>query len=218
VDFCSVYPHLEPAQQDRFRHIITRLLSGHIITPGTALQPDADWRFAERFRELLDSYLRIGGWRLDFDPSLRLCRVVHEGGEQRVRFSKLESLVLCTLRLHYHEHMQKVSESEICDLSVGELRERLIQSGVTAQKVSRRVLADALRRLTRHSLIVIDRPFTGEDHEKLQIHALIEKVLPPDKLTELADRVRLYAAAPSTPASDDAESEASDESAEQETV
>ena len=56
--------------------------------PGPAMQPDADWRFAERHRELIDAYLRVGGWRLEVDLGLRLCRAVHESGEQRVRLSK----------------------------------------------------------------------------------------------------------------------------------
>jgi hypothetical protein len=62
VDFVTEYPRLEPAQQDRFREIVTRLLSGRVLTPGSAMRPDPDWRFAERHRELIDGYLRLGGW------------------------------------------------------------------------------------------------------------------------------------------------------------
>jgi hypothetical protein len=54
------------------------------------MRPDADWRFAERYRELIDAYLRVGGWRLEVDLGLRLCRAVHESGEQQVRLSKLD--------------------------------------------------------------------------------------------------------------------------------
>lgn len=98
---------------------------------------------------MIDAYLRIGGWRLEMDLGLRLCRAIHESGEQRVRLSKLESLVLCTLRLAYHEQMQQVSEDARCELSVGALRERLIQSGKPAAQLSRHALEHALRRLAR---------------------------------------------------------------------
>ena len=74
-----------------------------------------------------------------------------------MRLSKLESLVLCTLRLAYHEQMQQVSEDLRCELTVGALRERLIHSGKPAAQLSRRALEHALRRLARHSLVV-DRP------------------------------------------------------------
>src|SRR2546427_12923813 len=100
MDFLDDYPTLEPAQKDRFQQVVTRLLAGEVLTPGSPLKPDPDWRFAERFRELVDSYLRIGGWRLDIDLGLRLSRAVDETGAQRGRFSQLESLLLCAGRLY----------------------------------------------------------------------------------------------------------------------
>ncbi|MBN1208213.1 MAG: DUF4194 domain-containing protein [Myxococcaceae bacterium] len=208
MDFFAEYPRLEPAQQERFRLVITRLLSGEVLTPGEALRPDADWRFAERFRELLEAYLRIGGWRLDIDLSLRLCRAVHEAGEQRVRFNKLESLVLCTLRLVYHEQMQQATEEVRCEVQLGDLRERLIQSGRPAHQLHRRALVNALRRLERHSLVALGRGITGEDTDRFHVHPLIEKVLPPDRIAELFERVRAYAA--EKPRENGAEPEASE--------
>ncbi|HYO60159.1 DUF4194 domain-containing protein [Archangium sp.] len=192
MDFFSEYPRLEPAQQERFRQVITRLLSGAVLTPGEALRPDVDWRFAERHRELLDAYLRLGGWRLDIDLGLRLCRAVHESGEQRVRFNKLESLVLCTLRLVYHEQMQQAADEVRCEVRLGDLRERLIQSGRPVHQLQRRALVNALRRLERHSLVALGRGVTGEDTDRFHVHPLIEKVLPPDRIAELFERVRAY--------------------------
>src|SRR5215467_1398087 len=129
MEFLEDYPQLESSQKDRFKRVITRLLSGEVLTPGPPLKLDPDWRFAERFRELIDSYLRIAGWRLDLDLGLRIARAVHETGAQRVRLSKLESLLLCALRLYYHEQMRVASEEEQCEITVGQLRELLVHSG-----------------------------------------------------------------------------------------
>jgi hypothetical protein len=199
TQFCLEYPKLEHAQQDHFRRVVTRLLSGHIITPGEALRPDRDWRFAERHQDLIDSYLRIGGWRMDLDRSNQLCRAIHESGEQRVRFNKLESLVLCCLRLTYHEQMRAADETERCVLKVGELRERLTLAGRTSAPVQRRALADALKRLQRHALIALDRGFQGDDAESITVSPLIAKVLAPDKVAEIARRMRAYASQPAEP-------------------
>jgi len=194
TDFCNDYPRLEAAQQERFRAVVTRLLSGHVLTPGSALRPDVDWRFVQGHSELIDGYLRIGGWRLDLDLSLRLCRAVHEQGEQRVRFTKQQSLVLCLLRLAYHEEMQRMSEDGRCELRVGEIRERVEQLGKGAPAFTRRSLTDALRRLSRHSLVTIDRGFSGEDEERVLVNPLVEKVLPTDTIASVSARLKAYAA------------------------
>jgi len=185
MDFCTEYPKLEPAKQEQFKSVITRLLSGHVLTPGAALQPDPDWRFAEKYDGLIDSYLRLGGWRLELDPVLRLCRAVHMLGRQRVQFSKMESLILCVFRLVYHEEMQRVGEEESCELTVGQLRERVVQAGKPLSALSRTALTYALRRLARHELVVIDRGFSAADDERIVIQPVI------DPLAEMATLAKL---------------------------
>lgn len=199
MDFCTEYPRLEAGQQERFRSVATALLGGQVLTPGTALKPNSDWRFVERFADVIDAYLRLGGWRLELDRGLQLARAVHELGEMRVRFNKLESLVLCTLRLAYHEEHQRMSHEDRVELTVGSLRERLIQGGRSAGQLQRRALADALRRLQRHSLVAIERGFTGEDAEVVCVLPLVEKVLPADRIAELAQRVKDYSVVSATP-------------------
>ena len=195
MDFIEDYPKLEPAQRDHFQNVVTRLLSGAVLTPGSPLRVDPDWRFAERHRDLLDSYLRLGGWRFDIDLGLRMARAVHETGAQRARFNKLESLVLCALRLYYHEQMTLAIDHERCEILAGDLRERLIQAGRSAAQLSARRLADALRRLAKHSLVRIDRGFEAQDHEILVVEPLIERVLPPDRIADIEQRIRTYTAA-----------------------
>jgi hypothetical protein len=210
MEFIEDYPKLEPAQKDRFQQVITRLLAGEILTPGSPLKPDPDWRFAERFRELIDSYLRLGGWRFDIDLGLRLARAVHELGTQRVRFSKLESLLLCSLRLYYHEQMRVASEEEQCEISVGMLRERLVHAGKPVAQLSPRVLAPAVRRLSRHSLLKVARGFEARDDELVLVTPLIEKVLPADRIQEIEQKIKAYVASrtvPSPEPSDEAEAE-----------
>jgi len=200
MEFLEDYTSLEPAQRDRFQRVITRLLAGEVLTPGSPLKPDADWRFAERFRELIDSYLRIGGWRFDIDLGLRLARAVHEIGSQRVRFSKLESLVLCSLRLYYHEQMRVAAEEDRCEINVGVLRERLVHAGKPAVQLSARVLAPALRRLARHSLVQVTRGFEARDDEVVLVTPLVEKVLPPDRIQDIEQKVKAYVASRATEA------------------
>lgn len=220
MEFVEDYPKLEPAQRDRFQQVITRLLAGEVLAPGSPLKPDPDWRFAERFRELIDSYLRVGGWRFDIDLGLRLARAVHEVGTQRVRFSKLESLLLCSLRLYYHEQMRLSSEEERCEISIGMLRERLVHAGKPVVQLSMRVLAPAVRRLARHSLVQVTRGFEGRDDELLVVMPLVEKVLPADRIQEIEQKIKTYVATrtatPPTEPVDESESDSLENDSERE--
>ena len=192
MDFLEDFSSLEPAQKEQFQKVVTRLLAGEVLTPGSPLRLDPDWRFAERFHEVIDSYLQFGGWRLDIDLGLRLARAVHQHGAQRVRFSKQESLVLCLLRLYYHEQMREAAEQERCEIAVGALRERLVHAGKPAHQLSARVLAQALRRLARHSLVQVDRGFEAHDEETIGVTSLIEKVLPPERIQDIEQRIQAY--------------------------
>jgi hypothetical protein len=199
MDFLDDYPSLEPGQKERFQQVVTRLLAGEVLTPGSPLKPDLDWRFGERYRDLIDSYLRIAGWRFDIDLGLRLARAVHETGAQRVRFSKLESLLLCSLRLYYHDQMRVAVEEERCEIGVGMLRERLVHAGKPVAQLSARVLAPALRRLARHSLLQLARGFEAQDDESIVVTPLIEKVLPPDRIQDIEQKIKAYVATRAAP-------------------
>lgn len=192
MDFLDDFAKLQPAQRELFQRVVTRLLSGEVLLPGPPFKPDPEWNFVERFAPLVDSYLAYGGWSLDLDRGLRLARAIHTQGAQRVRFTKLESLLLCALRLHYHEQMRLATEDDHCELSVGDLRERLVQAGRPAAQLSTRVLAPALRRLARHSLLQVARGFEARDEERILVSPLIEKVLSADRIQEIEGRLRSY--------------------------
>jgi hypothetical protein len=194
MSFFDDFPALDPRAQEQFRLSVTRLLAGDVIGPGSGIAPSASWRFVERHQDLIEEYLRIGGWRLELDPTMRIARAVHLTGEHRVRLNKLESLVMLMLRLIYHERMEEVGDDLRCEVSVGELRERLIHEGKPAHQLSRRALAVALVRLARHSVVELPRGFAGEDREALVVTPLIEKVLPPERIRQYHDRVREYLA------------------------
>lgn len=220
MDFFEDYANLESGQRERFQRVVTRLLGGEILSPGSPLKPDPDWRFAERYRELIDSYLRIGGWRFDIDLGLRVGRAVHESGAQRVRLLKLESLLVCSLRLYYHEQMRSASEEERCEINVGMLRERLVHAGKPVSQLSTRVLATALRRLARHSLLQIPRGFEGRDEESVLVSPLIEKVLSPDRIQQIEEKIKAYIGNQTTspPESRDQTTEEEEDTEEQEAI
>ena len=183
-DLFTDFPQLSETQQQRFRDCVSRLLAGHILSPGSAINPDPDWQFIDHHSDVVDDYLGLAGWRLDIDRRLGIARVLHQSGEQRVHLPKLESLAFCVLRLCYHEQRLHMREEERCRVTVGELRERLIHAGVAPLSVSRAKLRDATKLLARYHLVQIERGFTGEDEESIVVSEVIEKILSPERIAQ----------------------------------
>jgi hypothetical protein len=82
------------------------------------------------------------------------------------------------LRLHYHEQMRLAAEEDRCDLTVGQLRERLVHAGKPIAGLSTRALGQAVRKLARHSLVGVVRGFEADDDAVIEVKPLVEKVLP----------------------------------------
>ena len=120
--------------------------------------------------------------------------------------------------LYHHEQMRTAAEEERCEIAVGMMRERLVHAGKPAMQLSARVLAPALRRFARHSLVQIERGFEAQDHEMVVVTPLIEKVLPPDRIQEIEHKVKAYMtsrAAGAEEADADAESDGTEEESEE---
>jgi hypothetical protein len=52
-----------------------------------------------------------------------------------------------------------------------------------------------VRRLARHSLVFVGRGFEANDDAVIEVKPLVEKVLPDDRIQEIAERIRAYASA-----------------------
>ena len=97
--------------------------------------------------------------------------------------------------------MRLATEEDRCDITVGLLRERLVHAGRPAAQLSSRALGQALRKLARHSLVRVARGFDADDEAVIEVTPLVEKVLPDDRIREIAERIKAYVSA-RTPVAD----------------
>ena len=112
--------------------------------------------------------------------------------------------------------MRIAAEEDRCELTVGGLRERLVHAGKPASQLSARVLAPGLRRLARHSLVQVKRGFEARDDELIVVTSLVEKILPPERIHEIEERMKGYVASRTVPPSADATGEVEVNSVEEE--
>ena len=190
LDFLDDLRRLSGDQQDRFQRVVSRLLGGEVISAGNnpLLLPDADWRFLQNNLATVEAYLGIAGWRVDFSPEHRMARAVHLEGQHKVRFNLLESLALCIVRMAYHEQMSSGSRDGQCEVTTGELRERLAQAQRSSLPITRTRLAQAVRKLGRYGIVDVPRGYDAEDGETLVVTPVVEMVLSPDAVQRFFER------------------------------
>jgi hypothetical protein len=181
---------LSADQQERFERVVNRLMGGVVLTPGEnpLTMPDADWRFLERHLHLVEGYLGIAGWTVDYHPEHRMARAIHKEGKHRVRFNLLESLVVCILRLAYHEQMAGGGTDEQCEVTTGDLRERIAQAHRTSAAIARTKLAQAIRKLKRYGIVDVQWGYDAEDYEMIRVLPMIEMVLSNDTVHRFFER------------------------------
>jgi hypothetical protein len=190
LDFLSDLIRMTPEQQSRFQRVISRLLGGSVITPGDnpLAPPDPDWRFLERNLRLVNGYLETAGWMVEYRPEFRMARAVHKERQHRVRFNLLESLLLCVLRLSYHEQMGGDLRDEAIEITTGDLRELVTQAQRSSTPLPRGKLKQALAKLKRHDIIDYPWGYQAEDNESIQILPMVELVLSTDAVQRFYDR------------------------------
>lgn len=176
---------LSVSKQEQFQRVVSRLLNGQVLSPGDrALRsPDPDWMFLSSHRGLVDGWMRVGGFRVDFHGDAEIARAAHIAGEHQARFDLNESLVVCVLRQIYHEQMSSGVRDSGCVVRIDEIRERIAVAGHGARLMSAGAALRALKRLARHRLVRLDPGFAGDDHDEVRVEPLIEKVLTPDQIT-----------------------------------
>jgi hypothetical protein len=81
------------------------------------------------------------------------------------------------------------------------------RAGKPVSQLSKRPLGRSLRKLERHSLVRIDRGFDADDDGMVEVMPLVEKVLPDDRIQEIAQRIKAYVTAKPSLARSDNETE-----------
>src|SRR5258708_3598372 len=94
--FAETYSQLAPSEQAQFAETIK-----HLLAEGLLWREDETSRrlyhFLVRRRELVQDYLSVAGWQLNYDERLNIFHVTHREGAHRKRLSRDTTLWLLLL-------------------------------------------------------------------------------------------------------------------------
>lgn len=160
--FSEDYLKIPQADKNEFGSVVnTLLLKGFIVrdiydSKEKVMKTNPDYRFLERYFDLVNDYLKFSGWNIEKDVILGVIALSNFYTENRIKIDRETSLVLFALRLIYeNEKGASNSSNQAIYITTPGLLNIMIEDGVTmpGRKINGRSLARALRFLANHNII-----------------------------------------------------------------
>lgn len=160
--FSEDYLKIPQADKNEFGSVVnTLLLKGFIVrdiydSKEKVMKTNPDYRFLERYFDLVNDYLKFSGWNIEKDVILGVIALSNFYTENRIKIDRETSLVLFALRLIYeNEKGASNSSNQAIYITTPGLLNIMIEDGVTmpGRKMNGRSFARALRFLANHNII-----------------------------------------------------------------
>ncbi|MBP5694713.1 MAG: DUF4194 domain-containing protein [Bacilli bacterium] len=150
------------SDQNEFSTVVNKLLlKGFIVrdifdTREKVIRINPDYRFLERYFEVVNDYLKYAGWNVEKDVVLGVVALTNLYGENRIRMDRETSLILFALRLIFENYKNESnSTNQAIYLTTPGLLKTMIDDGITmpGRKLNGRSIARSLRFLANHNII-----------------------------------------------------------------
>lgn len=168
ADFSEI---LGDVSKEKFRQTMNRLLNECFILKKNSTTA-SDYRFIVANQSLFEGVLDLLGYELIVREDQGVITIYNPAGTGRIRFSRLESILLLILRLLYIEKMREVSQAQEAIVLLEEILEKygMLKLG----RLRKDLLLNALRGFKRLNLIAnLDRMDTGDPGIRIQIYPSI---------------------------------------------
>jgi hypothetical protein len=162
---------LGDVSKEKFRQTMNRLLNECFILKKNS-STASDYRFIVANQSLFEGVLDLLGYELIVREDQGVITIYNPAGTGRIRFSRLESILLLILRLLYIEKMREVSQAQEAIVLLEEILEKygMLKLG----RLRKDLLLNALRGFKRLNLIAnLDRMDTGDPGIRIQIYPSI---------------------------------------------
>ena len=152
---------LGSTDKEQFARLVNILLGHTFLTveiydfEENVTRINKDYLFVERHFEMFREYLNYAGFSLERDSGYGVIYLTSRYDANRVKFDKLTTLMVYTLRLVYEEEREKLTLSKEVFLTTGDLVHKMISIGALRRKPSNAALHESLR--TLHHFRIVDK-------------------------------------------------------------
>jgi hypothetical protein len=160
--FEEQFNNLASDDQTEFGRIINILLMRSFVVREVfdsrekALKINPEYRFIERFFDLINEYLKFSSWQVEKDVLNGVYALINLGQDNHIKIDRETSLLTFTLRLIYeNEKSQSKQTGTSIYLTTPALIKMMLDHGIVmpGRKLSGRLLGRALRFLASHNII-----------------------------------------------------------------
>lgn len=197
--FSEDYLKIPQADKNEFGSVVnTLLLKGFIVrdiydSREKVMKTNPDYRFLERYFDLVNDYLKFSGWNIEKDVILGVIALSNFYTENRIKIDRETSLVLFALRLIYeNEKGASNSSNQAIYITTPGLLNIMIEDGVTmpGRKMNGRSLARALRFLANHNIITKVSGNYDDGNVSFYILPSIVYALDNDRIVAMSDALK----------------------------
>lgn len=149
--------------KDEFTRICNRLLSNCFICKRNEAAR-ADYYFVQKYRERLEQYLSVLGYRLEINEEYGVVQLTNPLNYNRWNLKLFESVILLILRILYDEKKRELSVSEEVIVNMGDIHEKFLSLKIRDKMMDKTSLRNAISTLRRFQLVEpLDRELSNED-------------------------------------------------------
>lgn len=197
--FEAQFSMLTNADQNEFKRIVNVLfLKSFVVrdqfdSKEKAMRINPDYRFIERFFDLINAYLAFSNWYLEKDVINGVYSLINENETNRIRIDRETSLILFTLRLMYEsEKKEGAQTTSSVYMATPNLLKEMLGYGITmsGKRLTGRLIGRSLRTLATHNIIAKVSGSYDEGNVNFYILPSIIYAVDNQKIVEMEEAIR----------------------------
>jgi len=185
------YDQLNMTQKDQFSKISNKLLS-HCFICRDIEKDKSDYYFIERNSNLFETYFSLIDWEVDLDYDNGVAHLINLQNRNRYNFKLLESIILLTIRLIYHEKRQELNQTNDIIMTMDELHVKLNTFSMQNRLVDKTSILSAMRLFRQFHLIeMIDKDLTDSE-SRIKLYPSLIKAIKVDDIRKVVEKLESY--------------------------
>jgi len=193
--FDIYYDKLSSKDKEEFKFVVNKLLLENYILRDVYSEKDKmmrtnyDYRFIERHKTIMESYLEYSGWQLSIDNKYGVAYVSNVYELNKVSFNKMSTIFLLVLRLIYDEEREKLSLKSEVMITTHDLISKLLSVGVFKKKPANKIIETILGQVSKYNVVSKGMGSWSDAETKLIIYPTILFIMTDAKINELVNLI-----------------------------